>query len=141
MSDLQRIVEWQPAWDRRDPDPKKNYGIHGMELCFVLKGSKGATQFLIFTNWLLPSLRDMQKKGWPMPLREPMPADVGYHARVPQHEGQNSVTESCIYLDGAPCYYDGSGLQAQALFDEFVAKGEDVIWETLEAHYNALKGV
>lgn len=48
MGDRTRLVEWTPAYDKQ---PK--YGIHGMELRFVLKGPEGATQFLLYTNWLL----------------------------------------------------------------------------------------
>jgi hypothetical protein len=134
----ERIVQWTPAFDRRDPDPAKDYGIHGMEVRFVLKGDEGATQFLIFTNWMLPHLRYGHKmvKGF---LAEPLPADVGYHARVPQYDGQESMGP-CEYLDGAPCYYDGSGLQAMALFDRFVAEGEEAVWEELESRLSELQG-
>lgn len=134
----QRIVQWSPAWDKRNDDPSKNYGIHGMELRFVLKGEQGATQFVIYTNWMLPHLRYGHKKveGF---LAEPLPADVGYHARVPQYEGDSVSFESCEYLDGAPCYYDGSGLMAQDLFDKFVAQGEDIVWSELEERLKNLK--
>ena len=40
---VERITKIYPAWDRRDPNPSKNYGIHGAELRMVLKGELGAT--------------------------------------------------------------------------------------------------
>ena len=132
----ERIVLWIPAFDRRDPEPSKNYGIHGMELRFVLKGERGATQFVLFTNWMLPHLRHGDKSVLGF-ICEPLPADLGYHARVAQYEGQES-RGPCELLDGAPCFYDGSGLQAQVVFDRFVAEGEEAIWETLEERLAAL---
>ena len=46
-----------PAYDKRNIDPKKNYGgIHGCEMRFVLKGECGAVQFVLYTNWQLPHL-------------------------------------------------------------------------------------
>ena len=126
----ERLVIWSPAWDKRSDDPSKNYGVHGMELRFVLKGPQGATQFVVYTNWMLPHLRYGHKKidGF---LAEPLPADLGYHALVPQYEGQER-SGPCKFLDGRPCYYDGSGLRAQGVFDKFVAEGEDSVWKVLE---------
>jgi hypothetical protein len=97
--------------DKRNIDPGKNFGIHGMNLRFVLIGPKGAAQFLIYTNWMLPSNRPTFEKVF-RSLLEPLPADVGYHAYVPQYEEHTFITESCDYLGGRLCYYGGSGLQA-----------------------------
>ena len=134
------LIEWSPAFDKRDPDPKKNYGIHGMELCFVLIGPKGATQFVIFTNWMLPQVRAPWDEMIKAHLLQPIPADVGYYAYVAQYDGQTPLFPECEYLGGKPCYYDGSGLQAEGLFDEFVAKGEEVVWSTLRERYDRLAG-
>lgn len=132
------LIEWSPAWDKRDPDPKKDYGIHGMELRFVLIGSKGATQFLVYTNWVLPQNCKPWDEMVKAHLLQPMPADVGYHAYVAQREGQQPISQSCEYLGGKPCYYDGSGLQAEELFDIFVAEGEDAVWAWLRKRYDRL---
>jgi len=50
---LERIIQFTPAYDKR---PK--YGIHGVNLRFLLKGPKGAIQFLLFTNWMTPKVRE-----------------------------------------------------------------------------------
>ena len=135
----ERIVIWTPAYDRRNPDPAKNYGVHGMELRFVLKEpGVGATQFVIFTNWMLPHLRYGPRRieGF---LTEPTPDDVGYHALVAQYEGQETMAEACEYLDGKPCYYDGSSLTANDLFDRFVTEGEEAVWQSLQERLGKLK--
>ena len=52
-SNLTRKVVFHPAYDRRN-DPKWNFGIHGVEMCFYLIGTEGAIQFVVYTNWQLP---------------------------------------------------------------------------------------
>lgn len=42
-----------PAWDRRDSDPRKDYGILGAEMFFDLLGPKGGVRLLVSTNWYL----------------------------------------------------------------------------------------
>jgi hypothetical protein len=138
---LERIIEISPAFDERDADPKKNYGIHGVEMRWVVKGEKGAIQFLLYTNWHLPHVQkelDARAFGdFPHLSCHPMPADIGYHALEPQYEGQDIIQDACPYLNGKPCYYDGSGLQANAVYQTLVAEGGDALWALLEKRYAA----
>ncbi len=89
---LERIIEFEPAYDRRETDPKEDGGIHGVQLRFVLKGPLGAVQFLLMTQWQLPHVqqefRQRCHSGEQMPLVlfEPMPADLGYHSPRPMYE-------------------------------------------------------
>lgn len=182
MSDpekFERITEWEPAFDRRDPDPKKNYGIHGVTMRWVLKGSQGAVQFLVFTQWMLPHVAQerirrtrlraaLSPKDFEMDIKtsyQPMAADLGYHSRVPLYDGQEPMgsvnyklgtddtkeglerftsirTETgtftpCPYLDGAPCYYDGSGLQAETVLTILIEKGGEAVWQYMEECYHS----
>jgi hypothetical protein len=50
--ELTREFKMRPAYDKR-PD----YGIHGAEMLFYVKGPKGAIQFVVCTNWQLPNVR------------------------------------------------------------------------------------
>lgn len=131
---MERVIEINGAWDKRDPDPAKNYGIHGMEMRFILKGPAGAVQFLVYTNMHLPSVQ-RELAGQPsLSSLFPMGADIGYHARTPQYEGQGP-RDTCPYLDGDPCYYDGSGCAASDFMPQFLAGGSDAVWEMLEKRY------
>lgn len=173
---LERITEWDPAFDRRDPDPKKNFGIHGVSMRWVLKGPKGAVQFLVYTQWMLPHVAKEQlarigtrkDRDLAMDIEvfyKPMAVDLGYHSKVPMYEGQEpmgsvdtklSVDETkqgleayqfnrketgtftpCPYLDGAPCYYDGSGLHAQKVLDMLIEKGGEAVWKYMEECYHS----
>lgn len=98
---LERIVEFDPAYDHRQPDPKQNFGIHGVQVRFVLKGERGAVQFLLYTSWQLPHVAAEYRAEFmahpdrvPVLLFEPMPADLGYHSPVPMYEGHEPMGSS-----------------------------------------------
>lgn len=142
---FERIVHMEPAYDKRAPEPAKNYGIHGVNLRMILKGPLGATQFLLFTNWQLPhvteeSLAREIHRGERIGLKcsfLPMPADLGYHWLTPRYEGQETMGP-CEYCDGKPCFYDGSGLNAEGVFEILLREGSDGVWKKLEAYYHQL---
>lgn len=137
MTEFEKIVEVQPAFDRL----AEGYGIGSCRIRFVLKGPKGAVQFLIGTDWYVPSARehlanfptsrlDLQRKpdGW----------DVGYHSPEPMYEGQGAM--KCELMPGGECYYDGSSLRADEWVENFVAGGTSWLWPKLEEEYHSLFG-
>lgn len=135
-TDLERITQITGAFDKRHPDPSKNYGIHGMSIRFNLKGPKGSVQFLVYTSMHLSHVHDelrcmANRRGYD-PFK-PMGADIGYHAYAPQYEGQTAM-EDCDIL-GCDCYYDGSGLRADEFMPEFLSGGSDAVWSMLEEEY------
>jgi len=137
---FEKTVTFRPAYDKRHPNPSKNYGIHGVEILFLLKGKKGAVQFLISTSWQLPHV---QKEMDALPLgqfpylhHKPMPADLGYHSYKPMYEEHLPSTNSCSFLDNKPCYYDGSALNAEPIFNVLLKEGSDGVWRELEQYYN-----
>lgn len=143
---LIREIIIAPSWDKRDPNPSKNYGIHGCNMSFYVKGETGAIQFVIYTNWHLPHVQKeliegckgskTEYSGCHFCRLEPMPADIGYHSPVPHYEGQEPMSKACELLGGKPCYYDSSTLNAKRYFDIMVEKGSDALWEALEEYYN-----
>lgn len=149
VSEFERIVSFAPAYDKRSNVPSQNYGIHGVDLRMVLKGPLGATQFLLYTGWLLPETIGARRDRWdgifdygPALARRdgghglhPLPADLGYHSPHAIYDGQNVVSESCEYLDGKPCYYDGSGLNAARPFEALLREGDEGVWNVLMNYY------
>ena len=135
---MEQLIEFQPGFDKRHKDPNKNYGICGMTIRFVLKGESGATAFLIYTNWYPPKTQEELfnngKDRYSFFQIQPIGADVGYHAREPQWEDQ-SPQENCSYLDGDPCYYDGSSLRADKVNLLFLTQGVEAVWKELEEEY------
>lgn len=161
---MKKLVTFKPGFDRRDPDPSRNYGIHGMEIRFTLKNYKGVVQFILFTNWLpaggSPDLKWFEKvlsteiKDSPGPmfvtllinpfippmLLKPLPADIGYHSPKPIYDGQKIATKECEFLDGKPCYYDGSGLNAVRIFEVLLNEGEEGLWRELQNYHEHIFG-
>lgn len=131
---LQHIVKFSKAFDKRSPNPSENYGVGGVKCWMILKGEKGAVQFVFTTGIYLPHVLDEWKaKGY---TNKPMGFDVGYHSPTPMYEGQTQM--DCDLLPEGKCYYDGSGLRANEWFEIFMEKGDEAIWKLLEEKYKDL---
>lgn len=139
---FQRAMQFGVGYncDARGP---RSHGVHGMELRFYLLGPRGATQFVMSTDWVpgklspghgLPplgsALSDRARRLYPMGM------DLGYHAYKPQYDGQLKMPD-CHLLDG-DCFYDGSGLNADRVMNRFIEGGEPVIWQELIAYHEEL---
>lgn len=137
---MKREITITPAFDKRDSDPSRNYGIHGCDMRFYLTGEKGVIQFVLSTNWHLPHVHEElagRRAGW---LCKPMPVDLGYHSSVPMYEGQSLLTECCEVLGGRPCYYDGSTLNAESIYEIMLREGSEGVWRELERYYEQTFG-
>jgi hypothetical protein len=132
---MDRAVYFEPGCDTGKP-PRKS--VAAMRIRFVLTGDRGAVQFLLGTDWYPLSVQnDAGWSGHYTMYREtkPMAWDLGYHSRAPMHDDQIMIEEKCSYLGGKPCYYDGSSLNAEPIRDEFLARGDAAVWESLEHYY------
>lgn len=129
---LQRIVKFSKAFDKRNPEPSKNYGVGGVNCWMILKGEKGAVQFAFTTGIYLPHVLDeWEAKGY---ANKPMGMDVGYHSPTPMYEGQTQM-DNCDLSPEGKCYYDGSGLRGEDWFKIFMEEGDEAIWKLLEEDY------
>lgn len=132
---LERRVEFSPAYDKRSDEPGKNYGIGAVVLRMYVIGPDGAVQFVAHTDWHLPHVDAHLRRNFPQhPRGEVMAADLGYHSKVPQYDGQEVMKECCDLL-GCACYYDGSGLNAEPILDVLLREGSDGVWRELERYY------
>jgi len=138
VQDGERRVIFRPAFDKRNPDPYQNYGIHGVDLTFYLGKPKAVIQFVVYTNWHLQHVRDegqvARTEDYSKFWDAPMAADIGYHARTPQYEGQTPLTEDCSII-GGQCYYDGSSLNAEPFLETLIAEGSEGLWQKMEEWY------
>ena len=133
---FERSIQVIPPFDKRTNDPETNGGIGAMQLRFILKGEKGATQFVFYTGQYLRHVADelVAKSLGQVNSFHGMGADIGYHSYKPQYEGHTVMRENCDIL-GCACYYDGSSLQAREFEDEFLREGEPAVWRMLEERY------
>lgn len=142
---FKKEITFHEAWDKRDPNPSINCGIHGVEIRFVLKGKLGAVQFVIYTNWMLPEVTKERKPRYIGKILQdvdlyflyPIPADLGYHSHKPMYDGQEKSTEDCPYIGGS-CYYSGSGLGAGPVYDVLLREGSDGVWRELKGYYKRI---
>lgn len=138
---FERKVLFRPAYDKRNVDPKKNYGIHGLEIQFQLIGALGGVTYTIFTNWNLPNVQaEMDAKPldsrFPYMLHKPQTAGLDGHWKMATYPEQTAI-EGCK-ITGGNCYCDGTSL-TQDLFDKLVAEGDEAVWRELERRYEAWK--
>lgn len=135
MTDLLRETHFTGAYDWRGPP---DYGIHGMDLRFSVKGSKGAITITIFTNWMLPqhqvSAQEIYTRGKFGHLCRPWFVDIGYHSKEPQYEGQEPQ-DNCE-MTGGLCYSDGSATWGNECWrDGFLHGGSDWLFSRMEDEY------
>lgn len=150
MTELERIVEFDPAFDRREPGPH-DQGVHGVEMRFVLKGEAGAITFVVFTNWMLPHVQ--QEQGQKIRVSEtytklfidpPQPLAIVYHSPTPRRENDVIIEDHCRYLNDKPCYSEviPNGWRqmetAAELWNILLIDGSEGVWRELERYYHDL---
>lgn len=128
---MEKTVSFSPAYD-------ENHSIHGVNLRFLLKGPEGAVQFLLSTNWHLPHIQSELEGRVDHLFCHPLPADLGYHSPVPRYERHEPLTLNCDVLGGGPCYYDGSGLNAEPVYERLLREGSAGVWAALEEYYKEI---
>ena len=138
MNKFKKEIIFRPAWDKTNSEPSKNYGVHGVDIVFALKGNKGAVTFVIFTNWQLPHIEKMEETGIISKpenyrLTRPTGADISYHSH--KKIKYSYKRNNCEFLNGKKCWNDGSCLDAEEIFGKLVKEGTDGVWKELEKKY------
>lgn len=139
---LDHIVKISPGYNCKDFKCKfKNsgcnkgttgyHGIHGCNMYFIVKGSKGAVNFTIFTGWV-PKLQTKYGWGDNIPL---VAADLGFHSYTPKYAGDTPNRTECEWLDNKPCYGDGIIACAELAMVTLVNGGDEELWKFLEQYY------
>lgn len=131
------ILQMSMPFDLRTDNPSTNYGIHGLDVYFILLKDNCAVQFLLSFASYLSSVKTSYSGG------EIKAFDLGYHSPKPMYEGQPS--NECHLLEGGICYYDGSCLNADSFWKKIESKaignkGFDMqgeIFKELRAYYDS----
>lgn len=129
VGSFDRVIGFRPAWDKRDPDPKKNYGIHCVDALFLVVRNHTAVEFQLMTGWWPP------KNGRRADPIGPLPSIVSYHAPQPWADYLTEPTATDCRWTGGVCYCDGSALDALSVFDVLVMDGLDAMWRQLEQRW------
>lgn len=126
---FETAVVFEPGYNDRGGD----YGVHGMDFRFLLRGPKGVAGFVMSTGWV-PGEKGVSPS---VASLFPMPMDVAYHAHSPQREGQERSIDKCPYLDG-PCFSEGSFMAAEPVLKAFIVRGDAAVWEALRQWHDDL---
>lgn len=136
-----RRIDFEPGHDcmqhHGDAAGRRCHGRHGMNLRFLLINEAGAVQFLMYASDWLPGSIEHGSTRKDLPLCGVMAADLGYHWTHPTYDEQDGGG-TCDYLEGAPCWYDGSGLNADPVLAHFLNDGLDAVWADLEEFHREL---
>jgi len=131
---MERIVRFSKPFDKRNPEPSKNYGIGCSQCYMILKGDKGAVDFTFSTGIYPHHLYEEWKKSGTT-AREPMGFQVGYHSPVAQHKGQEPLTQDCETIGGV-CYSDGGFCIADDYYKLLIEEGDEAVWAKLQEYYS-----
>ena len=139
---LEECVQFVPGYNC-PVEGGSGHGVHGMEVRWFLRGPAGAVWLAMSTDFM-PGERSPGRGLSPNGRYEhwdlyPGGFGLGYHAHVPQYEGQDPELGDCHVID-APCYCDVHLSGADEPVRRFVAEGEQAIWDALEAAYARLQG-
>lgn len=127
---MKREVRFFPAFH-------KNYGVHGVEIHFILSGEQGAMIFRIYTSWMLPQTYEYwEALGIPPRIKDRECNDAGvlFHSPKPMYEGHECSRDNCTYL-GKPCYQDIGYLMSREPRDLLIAEGDEAMWAWMERTY------
>ncbi len=139
-----REVRFIPGYDLREKPG--NYGIHGMELHFLLRHRSAAPQWTVYfeayTNWMPRTVQRNWKyigeEAFSTRETDAYGIQVGYHSTVQLNEYQYSH-DACDWLDGARCYCGSSGGDERKIFGSFVDSGEEAVWTELNRRADRLE--
>ena len=144
---FERIVIFNPAYDKRDPVPSKNYGICAVRIYFALVGKKGAISASVMTDWYLPETIDEYKRIGnqnqtpPTDLRGEDRKMLDYHGvflhtKKPQYKCQEQ--NKCDLLKQGFCYGGEIRDLEDKVGDILLRRGTEGLWEEFEKIYKTL---
>lgn len=144
------ILESRPAYDRRDPNPARNYGIGSVTLHFTLVGPKGAVSWQLLTGWMPTSVLaerfgmvSSTGKAYAHLARGsaadafghslPDAGEVAWHHPEPHRLG--AEPQKCPYLPAGLCYNDVGYTAGEAILEGLLKGGVTAVWDLLAEHY------
>lgn len=151
---MRREILFKPAWDRTDPDPKKDYGVSPLTILFHVVGAKGVVEFELSTNWYqehvmvrrLEALKhDIYRREKDFLLRtwiDPYPMDVCYFAFERVCEDDIYFEDGVLNLSEIRPYYYGylftdknNNRATDFAYRKLVDEGDESLWQYLEEYY------
>jgi hypothetical protein len=128
----QRVYIW-PAWDKRPPKSKIDYGVRSVYMVFALMGREGAVTLKVSTGWELPEVAAELGRKPPAPLA------MGLSVHRRQVKATPAFPDGCAkceYLEDQRCCCADLGSEAaDAMFDAMIREGDRGFWLGMERVY------
>lgn len=128
FNDLETGFTMTSAFEARDPDPSKDYGIGAVRMSFYVRGPLGCIVWDLSTGWYLP---DVAKRIGP---QEPSPGAIEFHGAQPSYEGQES-REDCLLVPGGHCFWDVGYIIGEEPYEALVREGDQGLYRVLGEWY------
>ncbi|UDL15454.1 hypothetical protein SEA_PEPE25_79 [Microbacterium phage Pepe25] len=141
--ELRQEIQFRPGHTiRRTKGDGKDYGVASMNIAFLLHGPVATIQFVMSTGWTPEKVLVPGYGFTEWSHHAPTGFDLGYHADQPISEDMRDWSggpdgRECDFRPGGRCWYDGSGLQADALLERLMFEGHAAVWSELEAYYRS----
>lgn len=131
MTDFRREVRVLPAFNKRNTDPKKDYGIGSARIWFALIGPEAAVTYSVSTGMYLPTVsEELERTSHRFNPFAPTAGPISVHSPYPLYEGHTA--DECEYLPGGKCYSDGAFCAGSDLLTVMLRDGDEAVWSTLE---------
>ena len=129
MSDFERRVTFQPAWDRH----LEGRGVSGVTIDFALIGPAGAVRLPVLTHFVLPETEEWWSTLGSEPPRMPVPTQVSLHSRI---ERAGWCARADCDLVGA-CWTEAlSFTSGDKVWEALLREGDAGLWRELERVYS-----
>lgn len=135
----ERRVLFSPAWDRRNHDPEKNYGVSGVNIRMALIVGDWAAELVLMTPWMLPAVQAWHKSLEPRIGARVIPTcDACVHHRGGTGE---FTSDKCHLFPGVSCEnVPVSSFEGDRLYSLLVEAGEEAVWDALAKMIEREKG-
>lgn len=123
---LIRKIEITPAWDLRNVDQTKNYGVHNAEIWFSVTGARGAVTVSMDTGWQLPTIAPFNGSCYPDAIA------FSWHSK--EKRTFDTWEKDCPFT-GGECWSIVSFTKAKDFNSALTELGSDGVFKLLEKEY------
>lgn len=139
LVDGEKFIFLTPAFEARDPDPHKDYGIGGVHMTFAERRGDMVIDCSFFTDWHLPNVQKrLANKSDNYYSLKPMCNGIYWHRPARTSEYQ-SHSRDCA-LRGGNCFgYVGSALYGDKITERLLSEGGSGVWDEIDKAFEEAK--
>lgn len=133
IKDGEQLVTCTPAFEARDPDPSKDYGIGGVQISFAERRGDLVIECSFFTDWYLPETQEKLSRQPRGTYYKPIPLCNGIYWHYPKKTNEYQYEQKECILSGGSCYGEaGSALYAEKITERLLREGAAGVWAEID---------